>query len=79
MRLLWIAIVLALFQCNAGQEESSTVDQELIDELFNTSFVSSTFTPVQNKAAADTPDIPIGTDTEVTNDLAETAKKPNVS
>lgn len=36
MRLLWIAIVLTLFQCNYGQvEEESTVSEDLIDDVFN--------------------------------------------
>lgn len=35
MRLLWIAVVLALFQCNHGQEdESATVNIDLINSIF---------------------------------------------
>lgn len=74
MRLLWIAIVLALFQCNAGQQETSTVDQGLIDELFTKDV------PVQNKAGGNSPDIVKGTDTApVVDDLTDKTKKPNVS
>lgn len=34
MRLLWVAVVLALFKCNEGQEDS-TVSEDLIKELFS--------------------------------------------
>lgn len=36
MRVLWIAIVLALFKCNCGQDETATVNDDLINSLFNT-------------------------------------------
>lgn len=32
MRLLWIAVVLALFKCNWGQEDATV--KQLIDEIF---------------------------------------------
>lgn len=37
MRVLWTAIVLALatFQCNNGQEESATVSEDLIQDIFS--------------------------------------------
>lgn len=38
MRLLWIAIVLALFECSYGQqqEETATIDPKLLNEYFDT-------------------------------------------
>lgn len=74
MHLLWITIVLALFQCNAAQEESSTVNQDLIDELFTKDDA------VQNKAGnlpdnAKVPDTPVVAD----DPAQDTTKKPNVS
>lgn len=35
MRLLWIIVALALIQCSYGEEDESTVSEDLIDEVFN--------------------------------------------
>lgn len=54
MRLLWIAIVLALFQCNYGQEEnrSKSEEEDLIEELFPNPSVG-------NKAGGSPPSQPL--------------------
>lgn len=46
MRLLWIAVVLAIFGCSYGQEDT-TVDQVLIDEIFKDT--DTTQAPPENR------------------------------
>lgn len=48
MRLLWIAITLAMFQCSRGEEvESSTLDFDLINSVFNITQTD----PIQTKSS----------------------------
>lgn len=70
MRLLWVVIVLALFQCNNGQEESSTVSEDLIKELF------ANDTTFENKSGGDSSDLPLGGETPSQSSGGET---PNQS
>lgn len=48
MRLLWIAIVLALFKCNYG-EEDVTVDPKLIEQLFGPTEVPESSASTESK------------------------------
>lgn len=82
MRFLWIAFVLALFQCSCGEEPSSTVSQDLIDELFEKDITATNDIAVENKSGGgggESVDNSKGTDIGTTEDPTLMEKKPNVS
>lgn len=93
MRLLWIAVVLAVFQCNYGQEEeSATVNIDLINSIFTTDQTNNQNGVTEPNAVPDpndmsvnrrsggTPDGSSGADILVPQlDPTENTRKPNVS
>lgn len=81
MRALWIAIALTLFHCNNGQEETATVSEDLINDVFTKNTV------FEDKSGAETTTVNQefidglfnGDDSASENETETTSEDPNLT